>query len=260
MKKRIESEMTDLVNYNKCSMSKGMHILVYLAFFVAGAVVFSVFYPKGTYYSVIISAVVARMLEKEYAISTIKKRKKKLRTQFCDLLEAMSVASRAGNNELKALESAYKDLMLTYNEKSDIIREVSTIIERNRSNIPLRVLFKDFGERSGVDDIKSFGAIYEVIEGKSNKFADIIKQTQQIIADKIEIEAEIETVLTAPKSENKIMLFMPVLIVMLMSSGSDGGLLAPMFEAAWGPILATICVAMFVGAYLLGNKITDIEV
>ena len=247
------------INYSKCGMSKGMHILVFLGFYIAGTVLLGVFYPSYVY-SAVVAVPVAYMLEKEYARSTIKKRKKKLRMQFCDMLEAMSVASRAGNNELKALESAYKDLTMTYSEKADIVREVGMIIEKNRSNIPLRVLFKDFGERSGVEDIRSFGAIYEVIEGKSNKFADIIKQTQQIIADKIDIEEEIETVLTAPKTENKIMLVMPVLIVMMMSSGDDGGMLAPMFASALGPIVSTACIALFVGAYLLGQKITDIEV
>lgn len=257
-----ENKNADLINYKKCPMTKAQHLMMYIVFAAAAAVVLNLFY-KNVILSVIIALIIAPSFEKEFARSTVKKRKKKLRTQFCDMLEAMSVAARAGNNELKSLESAYNDLKMTYNEKADIIREMQGIISRNRNGIPLRVLFKDFGERSGVDDIKSFGEIYEIIEGRSDRFSDIIKQTQQIISDKIEIEEEIETVLTAPKNENKIMLVMPVLLILLLGGGDGGGFLEWLYAketAFFGAIVITVCVGMFIAAYLIGQKMTDIEV
>lgn len=234
---------------------------MYIVFAAAATVVLNVFY-KNLVLSLIIALFIAPLFEQEFANGQVKKRKKKLRTQFCDMLEAMSVASRAGNNELKSLESAYSDLKMTYSENTDIIREMQEIINRNRNGIPLRALFKDFGERSGVEDIKSFGEIYEIIEGKSDRFADIIKQTQQIISDKIAIEEEIETVLTAPKNENKIMLVMPVLLVLLLGGGG-GGFLEWLYADDTkfvGLIVISICVGIFIAAYLLGKKMTDIEV
>ncbi len=249
------------VNYKKCAMTKAEHLFMYIVFAAAGTVVLNIFY-KEPILSLIIALIIAPSFEKEFAKSQVKKRKKRLRTQFCDMLEAMSVAARAGNNELKALESAYHDLQMTYNEKADIIREMRDIINRNRNGIPLRVLFKDFGERSGVDDIKSFGEIYEIIEGRSDKFSDIIKQTQQIISDKIEIEEEIETVLTAPKNENKIMLFMPVLLILILGAGG-GGFLDWLYAEDTkfaGAIVISICIAIFISAYLIGQKMTDIDV
>ncbi|MCM1578872.1 MAG: hypothetical protein NC078_08760 [Ruminococcus sp.] len=256
-----QTNEAELVNYKKCAMSKAAHMGMYIVFAAAGTAVLNVFY-KNMILSLIIALFIAPTFEREFAKSRVKKRKKLLRTQFCDMLEAMSVASRAGNNELKALESAYSDLKMTYNENADIIREMKGIIDRNRNGIPLRVLFKDFGERSGVDDIKSFGEIYEIIEGRSDRFADIIKQTQQIISDKIEIEEEIETVLTAPKNENKIMLVMPVLLVSLLG-GEDGGFLAWLYAEdtkIFGMLIISVCVGIFIGAYLLGQKMTDIDV
>lgn len=258
MNKKSEVELT---NYKKSDMTRSQHILMYIVFATAAAIVLNIFY-KNPVLSFIIALFLAPTFEREFVKSQVKKRKKKLRTQFCDMLEAMSVASRAGNNELKALESAYRDLQMTYSENADIVREMRSIINRNRNGIPLRVLFKDFGERSGVDDIKSFGEIYEIIEGRSDRFPDIIKQTQQIISDKIEIEEEIETVLTAPKNENKIMLFMPVLLVLLLGGG-NGSFLEWLYADKTkfiGAIVISVCILIFISAYLIGQKMTDIDV
>ena len=53
---------------------------------------------------------------------------RKLRVEFYDMLEAMSVSMRAGNPVLKALESAKEDLELIYSKDSDIIVELTIIL------------------------------------------------------------------------------------------------------------------------------------
>lgn len=264
MKKKKENkskrviQTVDLADYNKSTLTKGQLIGVRAVFTLIATAVLYIFY-RNIIISFIFGFFVAPYFVDEFKASGIKKRKKRLRSQFCDMLESMSVASRAGNNELKSLEAAYSDLKMTYNDQADIIREMKNIIEKNRNGITLRALFKDFGIRSGIEDIKSFGEIYEIIEGRSDRFSDIIKQTQQIISDKIEIEQEIETVLTAPKNDCKMMLFMPVLLVLLLGAGG-GGFLAPLFEELWGRAVMTICVGIYIAAYFVGQKMTDIEV
>ena len=235
------------------------HIAVYAVILMLGTAVLFVFY-HDLLISVIVAAVAAVFLESGYASGRIKARRKKLRVQFCDMLESMAVAARAGNTELHALESALGDLKLTYSEDADIIVEVTDILNKYRNGIQLRVLFRDFGERSGIDDILSFAQIFEVIEGKSNKFSDIIKQTQQVISDKIEIEQEIETVLTAPKQETAMMLVMPVLLMLLFSSDGDNGMMGILFTTLFGRVLTTVCVIIFAASYFLAQKMTDIKV
>lgn len=250
---------TGSINYNKCPMKPYEHIAVYAVILMLGTAVLFVFY-HDLLISVIVAAVAAVFLESGYASGRIKARRKKLRVQFCDMLESMAVAARAGNTELHALESALSDLKLTYSEDADIIVEVTDILNKYRNGIQLRVLFRDFGERSGIDDILSFAQIFEVIEGKSNKFSDIIKQTQQVISDKIEIEQEIETVLTAPKQETAMMLVMPVLLLLLFSSDGDNGMMGILFTTLFGRVLTTVCVIIFAASYFLAQKMTDIKV
>ena len=67
---------------------------------------------------------------------------RKLRVEFYDMLEAMSVSMRAGNPVLKALESAKEDLELIYSKDSDIIVELTIILERFRNAMPLSAAFE----------------------------------------------------------------------------------------------------------------------
>ena len=312
------------IDYRKCPMKFYEHIAVFALFVIIGTAIFYVFY-HSIFISLIIALAVAPFLETSYANGRIRTRRKKLRVQFCDMLESMSVASRAGNNEFNALEAALNDLKLTYSDDSDIVIEVETILKKyqnggiqlrvlfndfgersgvddiisfaqifevieGKSNkfseiikqtysddsdivievetilkkyqnggIQLRVLFNDFGERSGVDDIISFAQIFEVIEGKSNKFSEIIKQTQLVISDKIEIEQEIETVLAAPKQETAIMLIMPVLLMLLFSADGENGMMGLLFTTTFGRILTTVCIIIFIASYFMAQKLTDIK-
>lgn len=257
--KSIAEKKSGSINYNKCPMKFHEHIVMYVIFTVLGTAVLYVFY-HSVFISLIAALVIAAFLESGYANGRIKARRKKLRVQFCDMLESMAVASRAGNTELHALEAALKDLKRTYSDDTDIIVEITDILNKYRNGIQLRVLFRDFGERSGVDDILSFAQIFEVIEGKSNKFSDIIRQTQQVISDKIEIEQEIETVLTAPKQETTMMIIMPVLLMLLFSSDGENGMMGMLFTTFGGRVLTTVCVIVFIVAYFLSQKLTDIKI
>ena len=79
-----------------------------------------------------------------------------------------------------------------------------------------------------------------------------------ILSNKCEIEAEIETKVASNKNEQNIMIIMPViLILMIKMAGSD---FANNFTTPTGILCTTIAIGTFVGAYLLGRKILNIEV
>lgn len=245
--------------YYKCNMKKYEHVIVYVICSIIVSIIAYLFYHL-VLISVIIGFVVGFFVEKLYAQSTITKRQKILRLQFRDFLESMSVATRAGNVEVKAVESALEDLKLSYNENADIVIEVKNIIKGYKDGgIDLKVLFQDLADRSDLEDIRSFATIYSVIEGKSNRFGDILTQTQEIIGDKIEIEQEILTTITAAKSETNMMLVMPIVIVVAMSA-MGGGLMDSLFTTTAGHLAATVALLIFGVSYFIAVKVSDINV
>jgi len=190
--------------------------------------------------------------------TSIKKRMKKLRIQFFDLLEAMSVAMRAGNPMLLSLQSAREDLVLIYPETSDIITELDIIIGKFNNAVPLSESFSDLAQRSGLEDIASFASIYATIEGKSGRADEIIRDTQQIIADKMEIEMEIDTLMTAAKSEVNIMLLMPLVILGVIGY-AGAGFMDAIYTTGAGRLVSTGGLIVFIISYMLAKKFSNVK-
>lgn len=245
--------------YTKCNMTKLQHIAAYVISGVLLSAVAYLFYNLVAL-SLAVGFAGAIVIEKIVADSTIEKRQRELRLQFKEFLESMSVAVGAGNVEAQAIKSALKDLKIAYNENADIVKEVENILlQYEKGGKLLKNLFQDLADRSGIDDIQSFATIYAVIEGKSDRFGDILLQTQEIIGDKIAIEQEIQTVITSAKSETNMMIVMPIIIVVAMS-GMGGGLMDALFTSAVGHLVATVSIAIFAASYIYAVKVSNVKV
>ena len=233
------------------------HFLAFGIGFAAGFAVLFIFY-KVVILAVIGGVIIGTVFIFTSAQSAISKRKTKLRVQFFDLLEAMSVSMRAGNPVLKALESAREDLSLIYSENSDIITELHIIIGRFNNAVPLSEVFMDFANRSGLEDIASFASIYATIEGKSSRADEIVREIQQIISDKMEIEMEIDTMMTAAKSEVNIMLFMPLVILGIIGY-AGAGFMDAIYTTTAGRIVSTIGLIVFIISFIMARKFSSIK-
>ena len=244
-------------DYSVTTNQLPQHILYFIIGFVLGFVILFVYY-QAVLLSIIGGAIFGVVYISVGARSAIHKRKKKLRMQFRDMLEALSVAMRAGNPPAKALQSAREDLLLLYNEKSDIIVELDVIIKSFDNAVPLSESFHNFAQRSGLEDIASFASIYKTIEGKSSRADEIVRQTQSIISDKMEIEMEIETLMTSAKNEMNIMTIMP-LVILLILGYIGSGFMSAIYTTWGGRAAATIGLAIFVFSVVLGRKITNIK-
>ena len=234
------------------------HIASFFIGFAAGFVVLFIFYkviPLAVLGGAITGTVYIFVAEQ----AAIQKRLKKLRVQFYDLLEAMSVAMRAGNPVLKALESAREDPTLIYPGNSDILVELDVIIKKFYNAIPLSESFADFARRSGLEDVASFASIYATIEGKSSRADEIVRETQQIIADKMEIEMEIDTLMTAAKSEVNIMLFMP-LVILAVIGYAGAGFMDAIYTEPLGRVVATGGLIVFIISFIMARKFSNVEI
>lgn len=233
------------------------HIVSFLIGFAAGFAVLFIFY-KIIFLSILGGAAVGTVNIFVAQQTSIEKRLRKLRLEFFDMLEAMSVAMRAGNPMLKALESARGDLVLIHSERSDIIAELDIILSKFQNAVPLSEAFSDFAERSGLEDIASFASIYATIEGKSSRADEIVRETQQIIADKMEIEMEIETLMTSAKSEVNIMLVMP-LVILLVIGYAGAGFMDAIYTTGMGRLVATGGVIVFMISFIMARKFSNIQ-
>jgi tight adherence protein B len=246
------------IDYSKTPNKTPQHIVSFLFGFLMGFVILFVYYqfiPLSIFGGAIFGVIYIFVGSQ----NAIRKRKKKLRIQFRDLLEALSVAMRAGNPPAKALMSAREDLRLLYTESDDIIVELDAIIAAFHNAVQLSESFHDFSVRSGLEDIESFASIYKTIEGKSSRTDEIVRQTQSIIGEKMEIEMEIETLMASAKNEMNIMTIMPLAILLILGYVGTGFMDA-IYTTIGGRVAATVGLGIFILSVVMGRKISKVKV
>lgn len=249
------------IKYYECNMSKGEHLVAYLVYAFLIAIILYVYYQVLPV-AVIGGLIIAVPQEKNYSKSVVKKRQNKLRLQFNEFLEIISISISGGSG--RSMENAVRDslteLQMMFNEKSDIVREIGLIVsDYEHAGIPMKDGFYELGIRSEIDDVMSFATIYATIEGKTSDFGYIISQTHEIIKDKVEITMEIETVISGAKSEAYMMLILPLVLVAIMSA-MGGGLMDSLFTTLTGRLCATFGVVCTFASYIIATKATEIEV
>lgn len=263
-----------MINYKVYRMTANEKALYFILAFVIGAAVAYLFYGgigKDDYGNativtyicdIVIMAifgfVAARLFMPIRKEQIIAERKKKLRTQFIDLLDSLATSISSGKNVPNAFLAAREDLLVQYQPDAFIVQEVDNILSGIQNNIDVGSMLLNFGERSGIQDIRTFGRVFETAYSKGANLKDVVRNSHMILSNKCEIEAEIETKVASSKNEQMIMIIMPIILVaMLKMSGGD---FSQNFTTPMGIICTTIAIGAFVGAYLLGRKILNIEV
>lgn len=188
----------------------------------------------------------------------IAKRKRALRDQFRSMLEALSTSLGAGKNVNDSFIAVYNDLQMQYDSEAYIIYELYVIISSVQNNVPIEKVIADFGRRSDIEDIEDFANIFAISYRKGGNMNQIIKNTHEIMSDKMEIEDEIATIVSGSKNEQTIMLFMPVLLIAMIKMMSSE--MAANFTTKTGVIATTVGVVMFIVSYFVGKKVLDIKV
>lgn len=186
-------------------------------------------------------------------------RKWRLNLEFKDGITALAAALEAGYSAENAFEEAYKDLSLMYPEGSLILQEMTCIINQIRMNIAVEKALHDFGERTGIADIISFCEVFYTAKRTGGDLIHVIKTTSNVIHSKIEVKREIFTLIAAKRFEANIMKVTPLFILFYLSVTSPD-FLNPLYHNVTGVTIMSLFLIIYLGAYLLINKIVAIEV
>ncbi len=243
-------------DYHVYHMTKVDYLTAYVIGFAAGMVISFAFF-RNPVSTLIGGMVCAYMIPPYYNEYKKNSRLKHLREQFKDLLESLTASYSAGRNTPDAFQDAADDMISIYGEEADIVVELQMICAGLANNINIENLLMDFAERSGLDDVMSFANVFEVCNRQGSDLKRIVSDTRDIINDKIEMEMEIETMLSGNKNELNVMMIMPVIVVLSLSGMGDGTVVSNV-----GPnlVIKLICLGIFGAAYLIGRKIVNIKI
>lgn len=242
-------------DYRVYHMEKQDYMVAWGIGAVIGAVVAWAFFSSFLF-SIVCAVLCAAFAPRIYQTYKHGKMLNSLRNQFKDLLDSLSASYSAGKNTTNAFLSSEKDMIAIYGDGSDIVQEIRLINGGIGNNINIEALLADFAERSGLDDIKSFAEVFEVCNRQGGNLKKIVTETRDIIRDKIEIEMEIETILAGNKNELNIMIVMPIIVVLMLNGMGSGTVNENTLSNI---MLKLFCIGMFVLAYFIGKKLTDIK-
>jgi tight adherence protein B len=183
----------------------------------------------------------------------------KLNLEFKEGITALSAALEAGYSAEHAFEEASRDLQRLYNGSSMILKEFQYIINQLHMNVTVEKALSDFSERAGTPDILSFSEVFSTAKRTGGDIIQVIRITSHIISDKIEVKREIRTIITGKRLEANIMKVIPLFILFYLSVSSPG-FLNPLYHNLLGIIVMTLFLLIYLGAFLVIDKIAAIEV
>jgi tight adherence protein B len=188
------------------------------------------------------------------------KRKTLLLAQFRDFLYSLSASFAAGRQMRDGLVEARENLRLTYEEKSPMICEItSMLIKLDESRASEEEVLRDFANRSHLEDIRSFFDTYFICRKTGGDMNKVISKTSAMLIEKIGIEKEIHTITSQKSFEGKIISAMPVVVILFLNLVSPA-YIEVLYTTATGKLIMTIAMVGIFYAYKVTTKLMKIEV
>lgn len=192
---------------------------------------------------------------KEYG----RKRRDELRVQFKDAVNSVSANQKAGYSVENSFREAKHDMVLLYGEKSIICRELDYIKKGLDNNQNLEQMLVSLGRRSGLEDISQFGDIFAIAKRGGGNLTGLIEKTASVIEQKTDVEQEIEVMVSSRKMESNIMSFIPFFMILYMNITSDN-FMAGLYHNIAGIAVMTVCLAVYIAAFLISRRLVDIRI
>ena len=196
-----------------------------------------------------------RSLEKD----CILRKQREFEIQFKEMIQTISAALNTGYSIENAIKESQRELMLLYSEKAPISREMMILVRELRMQVPVEQSITGMAQRVNIEDVENFAAVFATAKRNGGDMIAIIKNTAGQIADKIDVRREIQTVLAAKKYEFRVMSAIPYGIIAYMSL-SFPEFMTCLYGNILGVGVMTVCLIIYIGAYYLGTRLTEIEV
>lgn len=189
----------------------------------------------------------------------IQRQQQELRIQFKECIRVVTASLYTGYSIENAFIEAEKELTHLLGIQEAMCLELQNINQQIKLNIPVEKLLQDLADRSGVEEILNFGHVFRYARRNGSDFPRILKDTTDRITEKTELEQEIGTLVAAKQLEQKIMNVIPMGILFFVDITSPG-FLEIMYKGVFGRIIMSIFLLLYAGAYLLSEKIVNIEI
>ncbi len=199
------------------------------------------------------------LVKKQWKNYLYRRQKKELLYHFREMLLLTAGALKAGSSMENAFLQGWQEYKQLYGDKTVMAQEFENMIRRMQLNVPLEQLMEDLAQRSGIEEIVGFVQVFGFAKRSGGDMMKIFQDTVEKIRQKTDVEREIETVIAAKKTEQRIMDLVPFGILFYVGTASPE-FLEPLYGNWPGALVMTVCLLGYAGAFFLSEKILDIQV
>ena len=187
------------------------------------------------------------------------RQKTELLREFKDGMQSVVVALQAGYSMENAWKESEKEITELYGEEALLAAELRRINAAVDMNQPIEKLLYEFAERSHCEDIHDFAEVFLFAKRSGGDFCKIMQTNIRHIGEKMEVESEIQTIISAKRMEQKIMNIMPVMLLGYLNlTASD--FLQPLYGNTMGTMIMTGAFLLYITAVFISEKIMRIKV
>lgn len=196
---------------------------------------------------------------KSWEKNRIKQKQQDFHFQFKEMIQSMAAALGVGYSVGNALKETEKDLQNIYAKDEMILRELSFMLRQIQMNVTAEKAFQELAGRVKDEDVETFVTVFTLAKRSGGDTLEIIRNAVRQMGEKIDVEREIVTIMSAKKMEFRIMTMIPFgMILYLRISFPE------FFQVLYGNILGiivmSICLLVYAAAYIWGKYIVEIEV
>lgn len=196
---------------------------------------------------------------KSWEKKTIKKRQQSFRLQFKEAIQSLSTGLNVGYSVENALVEAHKELKGMYRRDEMMLRELTYMIHQIRMNVTAEKAFQDLAARTADEDVQTFVTVFNMAKRSGGDMMEIIRNVVHQMVDKIDVEREIQTVISAKKMELRIMTMIPLAMIVYLKLCFPE-FLDVLYGNVVGIVIMSICLAIYLIAYEIGKQMVEIEV
>ncbi len=184
----------------------------------------------------------------------IEKCRQQLLYEFKECVLSVATALRAGYAVENAFLESCNDMRMLFGEQSLIFRELEVIRRGLVINITLEELLKDLGDRSACPEMQQFAEVFAIAKRSGGNLTEIIRDSAEIIRQRIDTALEIRTLLSGRALEQKVMKLMPFGILLYIGV-TNPGYFDSLYHNWQGILIMTACLGVYLLAYVLSNRI-----
>lgn len=178
---------------------------------------------------------------------------------FREWILLLSASLSAGYSVENAFGESARELELMFPRGGLMIQELRSMLAKSENNQRPEILLEELAFKYELEEIQSFAEIFRAARVSGGSLNAIIKSTAVQMAEVMDTKREIQTILASKVYEQKIMTVMPAAVLLYIRIGS-GEFLSGLYHNPAGIGVMTVCLGIYVAAYLLGKRMVQFEI